>query len=77
MDFEPTAEVIDKAADRFEDIARELRRYAVSLRDKKDFCYATMAASTIIQAPNQARLDLLMVRPLRAMEMDVARKDTG
>lgn len=62
-----TSKAIEEAADRLEEAAREVRRIAKRMVDSGDLSYAGEAASTVAQVMGQCRLDLFVVRPLRAL----------
>ena len=62
-----TAEALEAAADRMESAAGEVRRIAKRMRENRDLTYAGEAISVIAQLPGQCRLDLFVVRPLRAI----------
>ncbi|MGI9297127.1 MAG: hypothetical protein ACR2QC_04415 [Gammaproteobacteria bacterium] len=68
IDVEPTAEVIEKAAVYFRDCARSLDQAAESLRKTTDLSYASDAANSIANIMGSIRLDLLVSRPVRALE---------
>lgn len=62
-----TALALDAAADRMESAAGEVRRIARRMRDTRDMTYAGEAVSVVAQLPGQCRLDLFVIRPLRAL----------
>lgn len=62
-----TAKAIEEAADRLEEAARDVRRSAKRMVDTGDLTYAGEAASTVAHVISQCRLDLFVVRPLRAL----------
>ncbi len=62
-----TAEALESAADRMESAAGEVRRIAKRMRETRDLTCAGEAASAVAQLPGQCRLDLFVVRPLRAL----------
>ncbi len=62
-----TADAIEAAADRMQDAANCVRRIAARMRETKDLTYAGEAVSHIAQLPMQCRLDLFVIRPLRAL----------
>lgn len=64
---EPTAKVIDEMAEELELKAKELRRIAAEMRESKAFDGASEALSTIGSVTRNMRLDLLVMRPLRAL----------
>ena len=68
MDVEPTAETIDAAAKRFRQTADALDRIAARMRDKNDITYAAEALSEMLNTLQNARLDLLVTRPIRAFQ---------
>ena len=68
IDIEPTAEIIDVAAKRFRQTADTLDRIAAKMRDKNDIAYAAEALSEMLNVLQNARLDLLVVRPIRAFQ---------
>lgn len=61
-----TCAAIDAAADRMSDAATELRRIAARMKQTRDLTYAGEAISVVAQLPGQCRLDLFVIRPLRA-----------
>ena len=61
-----TAEALEAAADRLEGAAQDVRRTATLMRETGDLTYAGEAISTVAQVVGQCRLDLFVVRPLRA-----------
>ena len=77
MDVEPTAEVIDKAATRFRETAAALDRIASRMRERVDLTYATEALSEIINAIQTSRVDLLVTRPIRALQSELERPVRG
>lgn len=66
-----TADAIEAAADRMEAAAGELRRIAQRMQKAGDLTYAGEAISVVAQLPAQCRLDLFVVRPLRAIPATV------
>ena len=62
-----TADAIDAAADRMTSAADELRRMSKRMREMRDLSYAGEAISVVAQLPMQCRLDLFVIRPLRAI----------
>lgn len=62
-----TSKALEAAADHLDDAARDVRRIAKRMVDTGDLSYAGEAASTIAQVMGQCRLDLFVVRPLRAL----------
>jgi len=69
IDVEPTAQVIDAAADRMCQAAEKLVRIAKNMRDRNDLNYAAEAVSEILNAVQNCDIDLLAVRPIRALEI--------
>lgn len=65
INVEPTAQVIDQAAERFRQAAVELDRLALKMRESQDLEYAAEAISTAHNTLQNARLDLLVTRPMR------------
>lgn len=61
-----TAEALEAAADRLEGAAGDVRRSAKRMRETGDLTYAGEAASSVAQVVGQCRLDLFVIRPLRA-----------
>ena len=61
-----TADAIEVAADRVADASAALRRTAKRMRESGDLSYAGEAVSVVAQLPMQCRLDLFVIRPLRA-----------
>jgi hypothetical protein len=66
MDVEPTAQIIDDAAEALERAAKDLRHRAVKMRADGDITHTAEAVSTIVNIFANIRLDLLVTRPLRA-----------
>lgn len=62
IDYKPTAEVINNAANELEYRAKELRRYAKELEEKKDFEYAVEAMRCFFGLFQNVRLDLFAVQ---------------
>ena len=67
IDVEPTAKVIDTAAERFRNAADALNQLASMMREKNDLTYAAEAMTTIMNAVQNCRMDLLVTRPIRAL----------
>lgn len=67
IDVEPTAQVISEAANRLRQSAVDLDRMALSMRLNKDLSYAAEALMVIMNAVHNARIDLLVTRPIRAL----------
>jgi len=65
IDVEPTAQVIEQAAERFRQAAINLDRLATTMREKQDLEYAAEALSVAHNVLQNARLDLLITRPMR------------
>lgn len=61
-----TSDALDMAAEQLERAAADVRRTADRMRKTRDLSYAGEAASTIAQVVGQCRLDLFVIRPLRA-----------
>ncbi len=61
-----TAEALEAAAARLEAAAGDVRRCAKRMRESGDLTYAGEAASAVAQVVGQCRLDLFVIRPLRA-----------
>lgn len=62
-----TVDALTAASDRMEAAAGELRRIASRMQKTGDLTYAGEAVSVVAQLPGQCRLDLFVVRPLRAL----------
>lgn len=77
INVEPTAEIIDLMAMRAEDSAKELRRTAKSMRERNDLTYAAEAISTATNLMNLLRLDLLVTRPIREMQLREFKKEAS
>ncbi len=71
---EPTAQVIEDMAEELETRAKELRRTALALRESKDFDYAGQALAIVGRIHSNIRFDLLLTRPLRAIEQQNRRQ---
>lgn len=67
-DVEPTAQVIDAAANRLRQSADDLDRIAARMREQKDLTYAAEATSCLLNALQNCRMDLLVTRPIRAID---------
>lgn len=67
IDVEPTAQTIDAAAERFRQAADELNRLAGRMRERNDLTYSSEALMAILNAMQNARIDLLVTRPIRAL----------
>lgn len=61
-----TADALDAAADQLVRAAEDVRRTAKRMRETGDLTYAGEAISTVAQVVGQCRLDLFVIRPLRA-----------
>lgn len=61
-----TADALEAAANQLVRAAGEVRRTAKRMRETGDLTYAGEAISTVAQVVGQCRLDLFVVRPLRA-----------
>lgn len=68
IDVEPTAQAIDAAAERMCQAAEKLVRIAKNMRSRNDINYASEALMEILNAVQGSRIDLLVVRPIRAYE---------
>jgi hypothetical protein len=68
VDVEQTAQVIDGAAQRFRQAADNMDRIAIRMRERGDISYSAEALSEMLKALQNARLDLLITRPIRAFE---------
>jgi len=68
IDVEPTADTIDKAAIRFRETAESLVRIAAKMRERGDISYASEALSEMLNALQSSRIDLLVTRPIRALQ---------
>lgn len=68
MDVEPTAQTISDAAKRFRHTAYALERVAEKMRERQDLSYAAEAISEILNALQNSRIDLMVTRPIRALE---------
>lgn len=67
VDVEPTATAIDDMAGHLEASAERLRHVSRAMREDGDLTRAADAASAIATLLPRLRLDLLIVRPLRAV----------
>lgn len=65
INVEPTALVIDEMSERAQALMRELDSIADNMRRTNDFGFATDAQNAILSFVMNARLDLLITRPLR------------
>lgn len=72
---EPTAQVIDQAAETFRRAAAELDGLAAKMRDKQDLSYASEAVNAALNVLRNARLDLLVTRSLREYEKSDVRAE--
>ena len=77
IDVEPTAQVIDQAAARFRQAAVDLEQLAAKMRAKQDLEYAAEAISTAHNAIQNARLDLLVTRPMREYQLAVRKAEAA
>lgn len=66
IEVEPTAEVIDGAAEVLEHTAKNLRARAAKMRSDGDITHASEAVNALANIWANVRLDLLVTRPLRA-----------
>ncbi len=62
-----TADAIEAAADRVADASEALRRTAKRMRESGALSDAGEAVSVVAQLPMQCRLDLFVIRPIRAI----------
>ena len=69
IDVEPTAQIIDQAAEQLIKAAEELIRVSSRMRDTKDLSYASEALMVIMNSAQNARVDLLITRPIRALSL--------
>lgn len=67
LNVEDTAKLIEDAARVLQDKAESLNRMARDMRAKKDLGYAAEALNEIVDLPRACRVDLLVLRPLRAL----------
>lgn len=68
LDVKMTAEAIDEMAKQFDHYAEELRTAARKMRERKDIEYASEAMHVIRSCFSNIRIDLLVVRPMRAFQ---------
>ena len=71
INVELTAEVIDEMANRANDLAKQLTRIAKEIRVKDNIEYASDAHGAVFTFLFNARLDLLITRPLREFMREV------
>lgn len=67
IDVESTAQAIDDMSRRLEHTAGALRRTAELMRLRKDLNYAAEAITEFTNLVQNARLDLLVIRPIREL----------
>lgn len=67
VNVEDTAEVIDGMVRECEARAEELRRIAAQMRKSGELTYSAEAVNVIKNLMANIRIDLLIVRPLRAL----------
>jgi hypothetical protein len=67
IDVELTAQVIDTMSERAQYLMRELDSIADKMRQTKDLSYASEAQNAVISFIVNARLDLLVTRPIREL----------
>lgn len=67
MDVNETAKAIEATAEACEYAASQLRQAAIRMREQGDLSYAGEALGIIANLLPQARIDLLAVRPIRAL----------
>lgn len=67
LNVEDTAKLVDDAAEILRRKADALTRMAQDMRAKKDLAYAAEALNEIVDLPRACRVDLLVLRPLRAL----------
>ena len=67
LNVEDTAALIEEAAQILHRKADALARMAQDMRAKKDLAYAAEALNEIVELPRACRVDLLVLRPLRAL----------
>jgi hypothetical protein len=68
IDVEPTANIIDAAAVNLRIAAKNLDSIAARMRERNDLSYASEATSELLNVLQNARMDLLVTRPIRALE---------
>jgi len=68
IDVEPTAQAIDNAAIRMRQAADNLCSIAGKMRKQNDLSYATEATIELLNALQNSRMELLVTRPIRALE---------
>lgn len=66
-DVTPTAEIIDTMANTMRYYADEMDRIAARMRQNDDLDYAADAMTAVSNMHTNLRLDLLVVRPMRAI----------
>jgi hypothetical protein len=69
INVEPTAEIIDAAANTALALSKSLERIAKLMRDKNDISFASEAAQEVATSMTNFRLDLLVARPLREYQL--------
>lgn len=68
VDVEPTASAIELAAREMTSSSEVLMRIAAKMRERNDISYASDAMSEILTIPGRCRTDLLVTRPIRALQ---------
>jgi hypothetical protein len=67
INVEQTAQVIDRMSERAQYLMRELDSIADKMRRSKDLLYASEAQNAVITFFMNARLDLLISRPINEL----------
>lgn len=67
IDVAPTVEKIRSAANSFRRAADEIDRLGDRMAETQDLTYAAEVINTALSAQLNARLDLMVVRPLREL----------
>jgi hypothetical protein len=67
INVEPTAQIIDSTANELRLSADKLNKISSLMRERNDLSYASEALSEILNTLQNARLDLLITRPIRAL----------
>ena len=75
IDVEQTAVHIEAMAQELKHYSRHLEMLAKLTRKRNDLDYAAEAAQSIANLIGNVRLDLLVMRPIRAMRNEIKKSD--
>ena len=71
MDIETTTQTVTDMANTMRQFAEELDRIAERMNESRDISHAGEAANCVTNCFLNLRLDLLVVRPMRAYEQEI------